>query len=235
MKKYIADNRRKIQLAINSQFGRLQPNILANSVPKSGTHLLKAILEGNGYKFVGHYNDQECGHLDISQERNRYFSTAHLNTATSTRGTRLLVYRDPADVALSMAIYLRNRWYHPQHKKFSSIPLADCVDLVFHGTQGLRPLWETYENKFKWANSVDAIGFDFSFLKSEPDKIFRVIGDNDVDLFAINRSINRWNPTKRSKRDPHEDELKREAQKSQKSSVIKCFDIYKKMTDRLSA
>ena len=40
-----------------SRCGILTPEIIVNSIPKSGTHLVKSMLASQGFRFVGHHYD----------------------------------------------------------------------------------------------------------------------------------------------------------------------------------
>lgn len=107
MKSLLTASRRTAQWVWTSRAGLVRPWAVVNSVPKSGTHLAKAILKGAGFRFAGHVGESELRFLNQSETPNRAFATAHVTRPITGPGIRLLVFRDPADVALSMAVYMR--------------------------------------------------------------------------------------------------------------------------------
>lgn len=231
MRKQFTSARRYIQMLSASRMGTRHPHILANSIPKSGTHLVKAILEGGGYQFAGHYNSPELSWLTMTDTPNRMFSTAHTNLPVTGPGMRMLVFRDPADVAMSWVLYARSRFDHPQHKVLSQMSVQQGVNVVFDGSAGIQALATTYGNMLDWARASDAIGVDFGDFKQDPKSLFDKLGDTQTDMDAITQAMGKWNPTKRTQKDPQEAEIKAELRASKESDVVKTYEIYAQMRD----
>lgn len=161
MKSFLTSGRRTAQWIWTSRAGRIRPWVVANSVPKSGTHLAKAILRGAGFRFAGHVGDSELPLLTQSATVSRTFATGHVIRPMMGPGIRLLVFRDPVDVAFSMAVYIRGRADHPRRALLSGMSLGEAVDLTFHGTGDLEPLSERFQKMCDWAVSSDARAIDF--------------------------------------------------------------------------
>jgi hypothetical protein len=132
-----------------------RPPVLANSFPKSGTHLLAQIVEGlpdrtnygaflgsetssfqlrersadNTCRFIRNFVPGEIirGHL--------YYDPLYANELICRRVVNCFIYRDPRDVVVSEARYLRdmNRWHrlHPYFRRMPSI--ADAIMLSITG------------------------------------------------------------------------------------------------------
>lgn len=233
MRKAFIATRRFAQLMYFSRLGWRQPSILANSIPKSGTHLVKAILEGGGYSFVGHYNTPELPQLKMVEGTTRSFATAHSNVPVTGPGRRLLVYRDPADVALSMALYVRSRVDHPRHRELAALSLQEAVIGIFEGTTEIQALPITYAKMLQWALASEARGVNFDAFRKNPAMLFDAIGEHVVDLESIERAMSRWNPTKRTKKHPREIELKEALRQMKRPSVQKTFEIYREMQEQV--
>ncbi|MDQ8203596.1 sulfotransferase domain-containing protein [Pelagicoccus sp. SDUM812003] len=121
---------------------RQNPPVLANSFPKSGTHLLQQILSVlPGMKDWGGFwasqpsftfreiqpeamsrrirrvspGELVCGHLYYSDQAKEALESRHV--------AHFFIYRDPRDVVVSEAHYLgeMNRW-HKLHSRFSKLP-----------------------------------------------------------------------------------------------------------------
>lgn len=233
MNKFLADTRRKLQLALNSRFGQRQPSILVNSIPKSGTHLIKAILDGNGYQFVGHYNGPEIQHIKMNSNSDKKYSTAHTQIPVTGPGMRLLVFRDPCDVAVSMALYVRARVDHPMNRRLNALSLEGAIDAIFDGSSGINSLSLTYQNRLNWARASQARGIDFNEFIKKPNVVFSTIGEANVDILTVKKSMQKWNPTKRTKKHPQEKELKEALRASNNINVRETHDLYKAMQQEL--
>jgi len=115
------------------------PRIIANSVPKAGTHLLIRCLSlFPRLTYTGiHYTkgSTENGQLESLLKRTgkSRFSAAHL--WWSSDGSRLLkgssfksflMLRDPRDVVISGVFFILRRQQHRCHEYFSSLPGMDA-------------------------------------------------------------------------------------------------------------
>jgi hypothetical protein len=137
---------------------RLAPPVLGNSVPKSGTHLLDqilaalpdrrnygAFLESMTASYVFRERSVASTLAYLSGIVSGEIVRAHLHhspeaeEAARTLGlVHFLVYRDPRDVVVSEAHYLRsmNRW-HRMHPHFRAC--AGFADAVMLAIEGLPP------------------------------------------------------------------------------------------------
>lgn len=134
------------------QLGR-RPPILANSFPKSGTHLLAQIAEGltvntNFGAFLGSQvssfqlrerskqNTLDFIHGFVRGEVVRghlYFDPEYVAALEKMNVANYFIYRDPRDVVVSEAHYLKemNRWHrlHPYFRRTSSIEEAILLSI----------------------------------------------------------------------------------------------------------
>lgn len=120
---------------------RRRPPLLANSFPKSGTHLLMQILEalpGNRYfgSFIASTPSITFREHSAAAHLNRinrlvpgelagahiFYDPAYAETLARLNVAHFFVYRDPRDVAVSEAHYLAhmNRW-HRMHRYFARL------------------------------------------------------------------------------------------------------------------
>lgn len=143
LRRYVyATYRRPYKLFISHNEHDTQPAIIANSFPKSGTHLLIQILQaipklrewGSFFASMPSFTYREksiskihnsiscmvpkelvCGHL--------FFSPRIENALNQNRAIHYFIYRDLRDVAISEAYYLTymNKW-HGLHRHYKSLP-----------------------------------------------------------------------------------------------------------------
>lgn len=229
MRKALAILRRNAQLVVHSRLGLRRPTLLANSIPKSGTHLVKAILTGAGYSFVGHYGETEHALVRMSDSNTLNFATAHMTKPIVGPGRRLLVYRDPVDVAISMAVYFRNRTDHPRHTAVSGLSLEDAADAVFAGFDDLDALALRYNRLWDWAKASDALTIDYADVQEDPASLLRLISYDGYDAAQISASVGRWNPTKRDRKEPNEQVLKTVLRSSKSQPVQDAIAIYQEI------
>lgn len=229
MKTSLTRLRRTAQWAVNARMGRRQPSVLMNSIPKSGTHLVKAVLEGAGHQFAGHYGQTEQRYLSMPATSNPYFATAHIAKPVTGPGLRLLVYRDPVDVALSMVVYIRSRPDHPRSTLLADMPLTAAVTAVFEGIGDLEPLADRYAEMRDWARASDARPVDFDTVKTDPASLLHTIGTTDFDTDAVHRAMGKWNPTKRSTRSREEIKIKETLRHSSADTLRKTIDVYQEI------
>lgn len=128
------------------------PLLVANSFPKSGTHLLLQILEGFGGDNYGTFwastpsitmRERTPGRIarSIAASAPDEIVSAHLHYAApiakalAERGaTHYFIYRDPRDIVVSEAHYLKrmSRW-HRMHRHYKNLSEADAVILAIKG------------------------------------------------------------------------------------------------------
>lgn len=146
------------RLRDSAEARRLTPPILANSIPKSGTHLLDQILSAiPRRRNYGRFLESMTASY-IFKERSVRSTTRFIETIVSGEIVRahlhhspeaaqaldrrsvahFLICRDPRDVVVSEAHYLRsmNRW-HKMHPYFKRLPsFAEAVTLAITGLPG---------------------------------------------------------------------------------------------------
>jgi hypothetical protein len=140
---------------INPSDLAVRPPVLANSFPKSGTHLLLQIIAGlpdrenygaflasmtSSFRFRERTADDTCrfirGFVPGEIVRGHLFHKTRYETELAGRNAvHYFIYRDPRDVVVSEAHYLRemNRWHrlHPYFRRAESI--ADAIMLSITG------------------------------------------------------------------------------------------------------
>jgi hypothetical protein len=135
-----------------------QPPVLANSFPKSGTHLLVQVVDGLPGRF--NYGSFLASTISSFRFRERtaastsrfirsfvpgeivrghlYYEPAYADELAQRNTVNYFIYRDPRDVVVSEAHYLRdmNRWHrlHPYFRKAASIE-----DAIMLSIKGLDP------------------------------------------------------------------------------------------------
>lgn len=121
------------------------PRILANSVPKAGTHLLSRVLDGlphvahSGY-FLSHHTyaqprldtkqpdvDVQKLSSDLARVSPGQYAIAHLRFGPTVqqmlrwwRFSHIFIVRDPRDMAISLVNYILKRPRHALHKRFAN-------------------------------------------------------------------------------------------------------------------
>lgn len=133
------------------------PRVLANSIPKAGTHVLMSLLDAMpGVRFSGiHFaftgaskpggsNEQSLRELANLTDRLRpaHYMTGHIRhqpdilAVLAGAGCRtILSIRDPRAIALSAANYMRSNERHPLHTRgLAELPeLDDRINAVING------------------------------------------------------------------------------------------------------
>jgi hypothetical protein len=141
-----------------------EPRVVANSMPKAGTHLLMAVLDGlPQMRFSGLHGDlstlgwgERTGadgavELDwtrvtrtLGRLRTGQYMTAHLPhsdrlaAALAGAGARsLVIVRDPRDVAVSETFYVCALARHPQHRRYTRLAtFGERLMLTITGAEG---------------------------------------------------------------------------------------------------
>jgi len=172
-----------------------QPPVLANSFPKSGTHLLVQVLEGlpgrvnygeflasmtSSFRFRERSADSTQrvirgfvpgeiirGHL--------FYESSYAAALAAQRTVHYFIYRDPRDVVVSEAHYLRdmNRWHrlHSYFRKAASV--EDAIMLSINGLDPPVPsinypnIAERFARYHGWLQSDDCLAMKFEDLVSE--------------------------------------------------------------------
>lgn len=187
--------RRAARAAAGADDYAARPPVLANSFPKSGTHLLDQILEAlpnqrnygeflssmtSSFQFRRATDEQSAAALRTAVPgelvRSHLFcEPATADAITATRFVHYFIYRDPRDVALSEAHYYRtiNRW-HRLHKHFAAAEsLEAAIELAIAGLPELTPeiyyppIGQRFEHYAGWIGRDDVFAVKFSDLTSE--------------------------------------------------------------------
>jgi hypothetical protein len=171
---------------------RFHPPILANSFPKSGTHLLVQLLEAlPGVRDFGTFiasqptvTFRERSHAQHLRKLRRLvpgeLAGAHLfhdpayAAALRERNVRhVFLYRDLRDVAVSEAYYLAsmNRW-HRMHSYFARLPsMAERISLAIEGDGAVPYDYPDIGARFAryagWLAEPDVLGIRFEDLVSD--------------------------------------------------------------------
>lgn len=167
-----------------------RPPLVANSVPKSGTHLLIQVLQGlPGVRdwglFLASTPSFRFRELPAARLARRIraladgeLAGAHLHHASETneamraRGAvHFFIYRDPRDVVVSEAYYLAhmNRW-HRLHRHFRKLP--DPQSRIRLAIEGLPagsdlpypPILERYNRYLAWLNESNTCAIRYEDL-----------------------------------------------------------------------
>lgn len=156
------------------------PRVLANSLPKAGTHLLTALLAElpdmrfSGVHVTAYDLHDETGYLPRNLDRllrpvrTGQYVSAHLpasptvvEAVTRLRYRSLFIVRDPRDVAVSDVFYILGYRQHPLHGVLTAIPTMDeRLDAVLRGLPDTRrglplmePIGERLDNYLGWLDA----------------------------------------------------------------------------------
>ena len=177
-----------------------RPPVLVNSFPKSGTHLLMQLVEGlpdrvNYGAFLGSmissFKFRERTPENVSHfirgivpgevvRAHLFFNQRHAEELAQKSGVHFFIYRDPRDIVVSEAHYLRemSRWHRltPYFRQFDSIDKAISLSI-----QGLQPpvpgidypnVAARFDRYQGWLERNDCFAIRFEDLRSE-----RAVGD----------------------------------------------------------
>ncbi|WP_226674118.1 sulfotransferase domain-containing protein [Rossellomorea aquimaris] len=158
---------------------------IANSLPKSGTHLLRQILFGipdmqHTVAIYGHYGHQPqeklkilshlstnefgSGHLYYSEEWRRYLLSKQLK--------QIFLYRDPRDVIVSYAHFIPKHKLHHLHSMFIHKTFEERIKFLLDGGRvsvnqhviDQPPFREWYLRFSQWKNSGNVLSIRFEDL-----------------------------------------------------------------------
>jgi hypothetical protein len=191
------------------------PRVLANSIPKSGTHLLTALLDGlPDMRFSGlhltAYDFAEAGRINWAAAQRRLASvpngqyvSAHLPADEQLFAIlgelgyqSLFVLRDPRDAAVSDMHYIAGFRQHPLHAALNALPPDQRLRAVIGGMPGerrgvplLEPMAERLENYRGWLDAPRTRTVRFEALIGN-----RGGGDSDIqvkEVLAVANHVNR--------------------------------------------
>lgn len=171
------------------------PPVLANSIPKSGTHLLDQIVGAlpgrrnfgefiatmtSSFQFKRQPVSTICARLEkcVPGELVRAHLDFHCQSADQLMASRIVhyfIYRDPRDVVVSEAHYLRslNRWHrlHPFFRDAASvedaISLSICGMPERAGDFEYPPIGQRFAESAGWIGRDDTCAVKFEDLISE--------------------------------------------------------------------
>ncbi len=149
------------------------PPFLLNSIPKSGTHLLKQLLLGiPGMKhdpnkgMFGHMHYQTEAKLDAMDNlTNHEFVNGHLyytsewETFFNKRNMKqIFVYRDPRDVVVSYAYFIPTLKIHPLYDTFTqeNFTHRDRIKFLIQGGHPTEKKWGYQHDVAEWFKSFSA-------------------------------------------------------------------------------
>lgn len=170
------------------------PPVLANSHPKSGTHLLDQIVEAlpgrrnfgafyssmtSSYRFRRHNLEGTIGVLRNSTpgeivRAHLFFEEELAAPLAEMNFVHYFIYRDPRDVVLSESHFLRSdhRW-HRLHPYFRDAPsLDEAISMSIRGLPDLAPeidypnIGERFRRYAGWIGRPDVYSIRFEELRS---------------------------------------------------------------------
>ena len=176
--------------------------ILANSLPKNGTHLLlKCLGEIPGYGFSGHeidWSDPVRALGILESVRPGEFVKGHIpcfdQAREFVRSHDLLVFnmiRDPRDNVISLVNYLMKHKHHPLHPHYARLESNQARILAtirgFQDEQGepvIRDIGWRLNNWVGWDNESKVTNLRFESLIG-----LKGGGDRDAQLREINKIL----------------------------------------------
>lgn len=225
LKPTLSRSRSDLQLLYHSRLLSRQTGILLNALPKSGTHFFKAVLEGMGYGFHGHFGSRSVLPVRLAPGAPG-FQTAHTRRPVPGSGAKFLTVRDPVEVSLSLVHYSKRRKDHYLHAFFRDRSVEDAVAAVFSGHDAFNPLADRYASMMAWADKSDASVLDFADFRGNPDRLTQVLGHAAFDPTAVKASLDRWNPTKRVSDKAGEEAFLDQFRHQHRELIAPCYSIY---------
>lgn len=174
--------------------GGAPPRVLANSIPKSGTYLLTALLGPQpDMRFSGHhltaYDFAQPGQIkwsdarrQLARIRDEQYVSCHLPAAPelidllAELGYRSLnSIRDARDAAVSDLHYVASYRQHPLHKALTALPEGDRTGAVISGMPGhgrgvplLEPMPQRLDDYRGWMDGPATRTVRFQALVGSP-------------------------------------------------------------------
>ena len=236
--------------------------VLANSFPKSGTHLLQQIVRGisglrdygvllssmtSSFQFCERTpgNMVQCLRRIVPGEMLRGHVQYHESYASVLRERRVVhyfIYRDPRDVVLSEARYLAkmNRW-HRLHSYFRNLSDEEAILLSINGikdTIALRypDVAERFAKFHGWLHCPDTLAIKFEDLRGDKrDWAICEISQFYVDRAAIVLSTEKLAAQMANSIDPTKSHTMRVGRSGgwRDEFSVRCKDRFKKVTGDL--
>lgn len=219
------------------------PAVLANSFPKSGTHLLAQVIDGlpdrvnygaflgseiSSFQFRERSPQSTCrfirrfvpgevvrGHL--------FFDPGYAKELKDRHAVHYFIYRDPRDVVVSEAHYLRemNRW-HRLHRYFRrTASLEEAISLAINGLDppvagidypNIAERFARYEG---WLDCNDCLSVRFEDLRSDRQgEIIRAMAEFYAARCAHAGDTAAWAEAMQANIAPHKSHTFRSGEKS---------------------
>jgi hypothetical protein len=174
----------------------LQPFIM-NSIPKSGTHLLKQMLKSiphvrhNPYNefYEGYPRDLQRHYHQLSQMRSNEFGAGHIfyspewSSMLKQLGMKhIFLSRDPRDIIVSFTYFIVEKYpYHPLHSYFKEDLKTNKQRYMclIHGVKKEKikyPSIDEWIGRFqKWIKDSNTLSITFEDLMNSPDSRTKTI------------------------------------------------------------
>jgi hypothetical protein len=193
--------------------------VLANGIPKGGTHLLTTLLDAfPGLSFSGYqetlttfrrtpflrasYDDADVDWTALRRRLSKIpsgeYAAAHFPFAPSLQSVldeleirHVVILRDPRDIVISDAAYIRGNRRHAHNRRISALSRAEAVSFVItgfrndDGTVGLGSIADRVANYARWMQQPGALVCRFE------DIIGAAGGGDDGLQFAAIEAIGR--------------------------------------------
>ena len=226
----LASSRRKFIDKGRLRLSKSIPKYYINSLPKSGTHLLKAYLIAAGEPYFGHINDVEAiiNNKRVRKRPNTQgFVTGH-SLMNNNIDYNILLWRDPVDVLYSMVRYIKSRPDHRLYFKFKNKKDTDIFIDILEGRTDIGLFSNRYKNFYEWAKHHKAIILDYEEIKNNPSKVVSELLGAQVNRNKLNIARNKWNPTKRRIKPANENNVKSNLKELLDTKYSGEFDVYYK-------
>lgn len=167
------------------------PPILANSVPKSGTHLLYQIAKDLGTNYGNFLSSMTSsfrfrerspenviryinGIVPGEVVRGHLFYDPRYSEALKRKNVvHYFIYRDPRDVVISEARFLQVHRWHKLHRYFRDAddPIMLAIEGISHDYPDIGTRFHRYEG---WLSDENCLAIRFEDLRSDPNVIRRM-------------------------------------------------------------
>ena len=168
-----------IRMIADAQNYALHPPIIVNSIPKSGTHLLMQVARAlPGSRYFGSFLAQQPSltlryrsQADIDRGIRKLVPGevlgAHLHFTPETaarlrhiNAVHLMIVRDPLDVLLSEAHYLRvMAQFHRMHAEFKNLSAEEAIEQCLTGSRLSPDIFPSFEHRIApycgWVDNLD--------------------------------------------------------------------------------
>ncbi|MCA0987860.1 sulfotransferase domain-containing protein [Guptibacillus algicola] len=180
----------------------------ANSIAKSGTHLMKQLLEG--HPSLTHHAFIYPGHLDQLQDHKKTLSSLQQNSFANghifhskeyvalfneLQLKQLFLYRDPRDIIVSYCYFFMRFPDHPYRRFFleNNLSIKERCLLFINGVDSetvRRPNIAVWYNKFLgWKNEPNVLPVSYESLVESPESQQQQL-ERIVNFFQLESNSN---------------------------------------------